>query len=102
MKTENLILQGEELQKELKSIRLTHDLICEINLIQTGGCTSFEKFEDSLFDNSTVDFNIKKLEPLTDFIMDLYLRGDELDPKVALEYLSIIHELKNHFNAFRV
>lgn len=86
----------------LGRIRLTPDLIEEINMVQTGGTATNGIPTDDMFDNQEIDNEISRLNKLIEFFIGLHQDGEDMDPAVTMIYLCHLQNLKDHFKKFRV
>jgi hypothetical protein len=102
METKKVNQKSEGVLLNLDCIRLTQDLIEEINFIQVGGFNIDGKVEDSRFDNAELDCDLDKLNRLFDFFIELYDNKDFTDSEIIMDHLCLIRYIKNHFEKFRV
>jgi len=103
MTTKNLNQNNEKPVFNLDGIRLSEQLIDEINRVQTGEEDPHnKKVEDRFFNNDYLDVTLEELEFLNDFILGLFNNNEFPDPDVFMYQLCNIRKWKNHFNAFRV
>lgn len=86
----------------LDRVRLTPALIEEIHLVQTGGMSNNIKVVDSHFNNEEVNEEINRLNTLSEFFVNLYQNEQFDDPKIIMDHLCHILNLKSHFEKFRV
>ncbi|HZK96903.1 MAG TPA: hypothetical protein VFC67_22075 [Prolixibacteraceae bacterium] len=103
MTTKNLNQNNEKPVFNLEGIRLSEQLIDEINRVQTGEKDpQNQKVEDRFFNNDFLDDTLEQLESLNDFILDLFENSEFPDTDGFMYHLCDIRKWKNHFNAFRV
>jgi len=86
----------------LQKVRLDENVLSELNFIQTGGTTSFEKSKIS-FNNSGARCLTEMLSELNDFILSLRQDSEVVKIKKSevLKHLQLVRELKAHVSLLR-
>jgi hypothetical protein len=83
----------------LQKVRLDETVLSELNFIQTGGTTTFDKSKIS-FDNSGARCLNEMLTEVSDFILSLHQDSEVIKIKKSdvLKHLQLVRELKAHIS----
>ncbi len=86
----------------MKTVKLDEIVLRQLNFIQTGGITSFDKSEMS-FNNSGARYLNEKLSEVNDFILSLHQDSEVIKIKKSdiLKHLQIVRELKSHISLLK-
>ena len=86
----------------LQKVSLDENVLYELNFLQTGGTTSFDKSKIS-FNNSGIRCLNEMLSELNDFILSLRQDSEVIKIKKGevLRHLQLVRELKAHISLLK-
>lgn len=95
-------MTNDKTAEYLQKVRLDENVLSELNFIQTGGTTTFDKSKIS-FDNSGARCLNEMLNEVGDFILSLHQDSEviKIKKREVLKHLQLVRELKAHITLLK-